>query len=451
MKKPIHKFSLGHCLLRSYVDIFSYLFYKEITIVGKENVPHNEPVILAPNHQNALMDAMAILYTLKRQPVFMARSDIFKKPKQAKILRFFKILPIYRIRDGIQSLHNNDAVFLEAVDVLEHNKRLVILPEGNHFGQRRLRPLKKGIARIALLAEERKNFELGVKIIPVGIDYTHYINFGSRLCVSFGEPFEVKKYKEEYLENPQKAMNSLMEELRERMIPQIVHLDHEEDYDAIEYLKDIYIAWLYKGKHSSAKHWRVIEKSQQFSDQIKDLSNHDQDAFQKLKEAVEPIKTTILKHNLRTWAVIKDNYPVWKLVVGRLLQVLLLPVFIIGYITNIIPFYLPVYLARKVKDPQFLSSFRFVLSIITFTVTYLLYLAALLIFVPKTLLALAIFVSIPFWGLGAFKYYIWFMKNTARWKVNRLNRSKDADWLQLLEKRNFILSVFIKLIADGSK
>ena len=211
MKEPIYKYSLGHCLLRSYTDIYQYFFYKEITIIGKENVPVGTPVILAPNHQNALMDAMAILYTLKGQPVFMARSDIFKNPTQAKILRTFKILPIYRIRDGIKSLQNNDEVFEEAVDVLKNHKRLVILPEGNHHGQRRLRPLKKGIARIALMAEERNDFKLGVQIVPVGIDYTHYINFGAKLCVSFGKPFSVNKYKNEYLENPQKAMNSLME------------------------------------------------------------------------------------------------------------------------------------------------------------------------------------------------------------------------------------------------
>jgi 1-acyl-sn-glycerol-3-phosphate acyltransferase len=446
MKEPIHKYSLEHCLLRSYVDIYQYFFYKEITIIGKENVPVGLPVILAPNHQNALMDAMAILYTLKGQPVFMARSDIFRNSRQAKILRAFKILPIYRIRDGIKSLQNNDQVFEEAVDVLQAGKRLVILPEGSHHGQRRLRPLKKGIARIALMAEDRNNFELGVQIVPVGIDYTHYINFGARLCVSFGKPFPVSKYKEEYHENQQKAMNSLMDELRDKMIPQILHIDNEADYDTFEYLKDLYIARLYNGRPSSAKHWKLIGKSQDFSQKLISFCQSDTETFEQLKAWSNEVKNITEKFSLRLWAVVKDKYPYYQLILGRVTQLLISPFFIIGFLANIFPFQLPVYLARKVKDPQFLSSFRFVLSVITFTFTYLIYLILFLIFIENKLLAFGIFASLPLFGLASFKIYIWFMKTTAKWRINRLHHYRNSEWINLIENRNRIFSVLDQVI-----
>ena len=50
-----------------------------------------------------MMDAMAILHTMfrdRRQPVFIARGDIFKKDGVARILRFLKIMPTFRSRDG---------------------------------------------------------------------------------------------------------------------------------------------------------------------------------------------------------------------------------------------------------------------------------------------------------------------------------------------------------------
>ena len=35
--------------------------YSEISIVGKENIPTDGAVIFAPNHTNALMDALSVL------------------------------------------------------------------------------------------------------------------------------------------------------------------------------------------------------------------------------------------------------------------------------------------------------------------------------------------------------------------------------------------------------
>ena len=88
------------------------VFYHKIDIIGKENVPQKgKPVFVFSNHQNALMDAMALLNMFKdgRQPVFIARGDIFKKDAVAKICRFLKIMPTFRTRDGGRSdiMQNN--------------------------------------------------------------------------------------------------------------------------------------------------------------------------------------------------------------------------------------------------------------------------------------------------------------------------------------------------------
>ena len=35
-------------------------FYKNIKVVGKENLPKGKPILITPNHQNALIDALLI-------------------------------------------------------------------------------------------------------------------------------------------------------------------------------------------------------------------------------------------------------------------------------------------------------------------------------------------------------------------------------------------------------
>ena len=94
-------------LIWFFVKIAMKVFYKNITIEGKENIPRNCPIIFASNHQNALMDPLAILYASNMQVVFAARADMFKNKTVTKILYFLKIIPIFRMKDGKENLQKN--------------------------------------------------------------------------------------------------------------------------------------------------------------------------------------------------------------------------------------------------------------------------------------------------------------------------------------------------------
>ena len=209
-KKNIEKFNLAYEILRKYVDFWhNNIYYRKVIVYGRENIDYSAHNIFAPNHQNALMDAMAVLCTTKRQPIFLARADIFKKGFMARMLYFFKMLPVYRIRDGYSNLKHNDETFVDTLRVIKHKNGLVILPEGNHAGFRKLRQLKKGICRIAFLAEEAMDFKLDIKIIPVGLEYSHYWLFRQVLTVVYGKPINVSEYYDLYRENPDKALHEL--------------------------------------------------------------------------------------------------------------------------------------------------------------------------------------------------------------------------------------------------
>ncbi len=444
-EKPIHKFSLGHGLLRSYVDYYILTFYRKVEVTGLENIPKNTPVVFAINHQNALMDALTVLCTMKGQPVFMARSDIFKNPFAAKILRFFKILPIYRIRDGIRNLQNNDAVFEQAVAVLQDKQKLCILPEGSHFGQKRLRELKKGLARIAFMAEYRNNFELGTQIVPVGIDYSNYINFGSRLLIQFGKPFAVANFKDDYNQNEQKAMALLMQEISEKMKPLMLNINDPENYNSIYTIATFYTNHLKFNAKQKIKHIDEVKIKQQLSNTIINLKNTNIDLFNNITKKALEVKNTIKQLNFRDWVISNKHYSTTPIIINLIALLALFPVFVIGLLLNFIPFYLPVYFSRNVKDPQFLSSFRFVFSIITFTIFGIIYLILSLIIIKPLWLSLIVFASFPFWGIAGYYYYRCLKKTIAKLRNNYMLQSKNKTWQQMHNDYNFIIDNLLKL------
>ena len=235
-KKHLFSYSWLWNLLATYIFFMHRLFYKSIVVVGKEHIPAKGPVIFAPNHQNALMDPLAVLFANRMQTVFLARADIFRKPLLRKIFTWMKILPVYRIRDGKENLQNNEQSFDLAIEVLEHGQSIGIFPEAAHSDKRSLLPLKKGVPRVAFLAEEKNNFGLGLQIVPVGIYYSRYYNMGGVLHVRFGEPIKVDQFQKDYVENSQKAHLKLRDAIAEGIKPLAIDISKKGWYEIYESL-----------------------------------------------------------------------------------------------------------------------------------------------------------------------------------------------------------------------
>ena len=98
--KQIHDENRGYRILLPLVNWMFRHSYRHLKYVGEENIPQDGAVIFAPNHTNALQDALAVLSINSERKVFVARADIFRNKRLAKILSFFKIMPIRRMRDG---------------------------------------------------------------------------------------------------------------------------------------------------------------------------------------------------------------------------------------------------------------------------------------------------------------------------------------------------------------
>ena len=225
--------NIGYTLLRIFwVNPIIKLSLRRLTIKGKENLPKDGAIIIGSNHTNALLDPLVILRAMNSDTVFMTRADIFRKPLLQKIFTFLKMLPIFRIRDGIAAVKQNEEIIAKCVKVLKHHLPLALFPEATHRTKHSLRPLSKGIFHIALEANKEFGHEQPVYIVPMGLEYGRYFRYRSGVVATYGKPINVTEFVRQYGDEvtPAKLLAMLREELAQRMSELIAFVPDTEDY-----------------------------------------------------------------------------------------------------------------------------------------------------------------------------------------------------------------------------
>ncbi len=445
-RNNIEKFSTRYALLKKTAGFWhDKIFYRKVIVVGLENINPDDHLIFAPNHQNALMDALAVLFTHRGQPVFLARADIFKKRMVAALLYFLKILPVYRIRDGFSALKENDEIFLKTIDVIKHKNGLIILPEGDHAGFRRLRQLKKGICRVAFQAEEASGFNLKIKIIPVGIEFSNYTRYRQVLTVVYGKPIEVSQNYELYRESPEKALNELRNRLSTGIKQVMVHIESVEDYDAIDELRSIV-----NEKYSDDIKYPKLFRDRKLIETLNKLKISDPETYKRICSLSLQIREKARALNISYRLLEKKKHPLGWLIAGLAGLFVTLPLWLFGNIFTLTFVTLPELQIRKTKDPQFHSSLRYGLSLALAFVFMPVYLIACLIIFSPWWLALMIFLTIPVSGIFAWNYNILARRITGGFRLRKYMRMKNPDYLALRNDYNELIGHLAK-INDGEK
>lgn len=216
--------------VKVYVKIGLFFLMKKISIHGKENIPKKGAIMFIPNHQNALLDAILIPTNTARNTHFLTRAAVFKNKKVAMIFDSLNMLPVYRIRDGFNTIEKNLAIFEKCFKILKRQKALEIFAEGEHHIDRRILPLKKGFARI-ILGTLKKHPDLEIKIVPVGINYDSHLGFPSSTSIYFGKPIIANQYFN--LENPDLQFKEIISVVTKSMKELTLHVDDVKNYDAI--------------------------------------------------------------------------------------------------------------------------------------------------------------------------------------------------------------------------
>lgn len=360
-----NKVSLGYKLLFAYTRFHFRLYYPHIHVEGIENIPKDKPLIFASNHQNALMDALTVLFTTNRPVYFLARADIFKKKWLARILTFLKLMPVYRVRDGSDMLQQNKGVFQTTAHLLLSGQSLGIFPEGSHQDKKRLQYLKKGICRIAFEAAAETQFTLNFDIVPIGLDYSNYQKQGADLIVSVGNPIEVMNYYSLYRDNPNRAITKLRDDLEVALKPLMIHCENLKEYDFIKN----YTEYTVENKainEGSRDPYCQFKYKQKLVTELNALSIEQPAVYQELKDRNSRF---LVGNHINTIPQPKRKPST---IAKLIIRVLLTMWFVVpGVILNIVPYKLVICLSSKAKDSQFVSSFRIGLSLILYPVWYL--------------------------------------------------------------------------------
>jgi 1-acyl-sn-glycerol-3-phosphate acyltransferase len=208
-------------LLRGAVE----LYYVRIESTGQELVPTQGPLIFAANHPNSIMDTVILGTQTPRLISYMARSGLFKNPLVAALFRSCGVIPLYRAQDNPALLHQNQSSFRSAYQKLGQGGCIGIFPEGKNSQERALYKIKTGTARIALGAEAAHDYQLGLKIVPVGLNFVNRDRFLSSVLVRFGQPIDVADFAQQHRAQERDAVRALTDHLQERLRQEATHIE----------------------------------------------------------------------------------------------------------------------------------------------------------------------------------------------------------------------------------
>ena len=152
-----------------------FKFYYKPTLIGKENIPKEGPIVIACNHKHLYDQCLAIIAT-KRGIHYMAKKEYFDNKKVARFFKAAGCIPVDRSKKDKNSVNL-------AMQVLNDKGAIGIFPEGTRNKTKEfLLPFKFGAVSLASKTD--------AYIVPCGL--TGDYKFRSKnLTIRFGKPFKV--------------------------------------------------------------------------------------------------------------------------------------------------------------------------------------------------------------------------------------------------------------------
>lgn len=433
-----------YALLKLIVKIALWVFYKNIHVQLKGVIPTSGPLIVVSNHPNTFMDPIVIASILPQQVYFLTNGSVFKNPFIAWLLGNMHMIPIYRKEDVKGQMPDNRASFARCFDFLAGKGTLLIFPEGSSVHERRLRKLKTGTARIALGAEAEHNFNLGVQILTIGLNYSDPIRFRSELFINVDAPITVNGYKAAYATDPVEAVNQLTEDMRiclEKHI--IVTRNQEEDMLARS------IETVYKSRLVKELNFNEEEPEHEFK-LTKDILEAIRFFEEKAPDRVRAIeaKLTDYQIDLQHLGLQEENfqrktsrYGFLNSLLSGIYLLLGFPVYGYGLINNYIPYIIPSKVARLItKDEVYIAPIMMTAGIFSFSFCYILQIISFHQFISNSgWLTAAYVVSLPVSGFFVLYYWNYLLLCYKNWTFVSLFRSRKSQVAALVRKRVSII------------
>ncbi len=365
MTKKIQEPNALYTILLPYVNWHTRRAYRRFEVHGKENLPKDCPTIFGVNHSNTLMDALVLLSTDNIRKVFIARGDIFKKPTVAKILNFLRILPIFRIRNGVAAVRQNDDSLNKAVDVIHDHVDLYLFPEGMHRTKHSLMRMGKGLFHIAFDANTQFGKDGPIYIVPTAIEYGDYFRYRSTALINFGKPINVTEFLENTTEeNEAVNINILKDRLFEEISKLFTFIPDDEDYDAI---------WEIVKMKNEKRAGGLYKKMLRNRDTVDKVLKFREEKPEEAKILFERVKTFASIRNQQRISVtsVSKKHPLLNSLWKFLILLIGLPYYAASAAVNFPTWLITLIIRGKLKDPAFGNTVSYGVQFVMFPIIFI--------------------------------------------------------------------------------
>jgi 1-acyl-sn-glycerol-3-phosphate acyltransferase len=310
-------------------------YFRKIDVIGNEYVPKKGAAILIVNHPSALLDPLVVAVLAGRQLHFVAAAEYFGSKLTTWLFKKqFNMIPVYRPDINKSGNGGNEHMFQHCFEALANGGVIIIFPEGNSETEKRLRKLKTGVVRMAIGAEKQNG--VSVPIIPIGLNYTNPHRFQSDVFVSIGEPVYLEAG---VVSDDKEAVVRQTSVFEEKLKQQVIHIEDERLESTIQRVEQIFTKWLQQDLGISNIELQrrflvakdVIKAVAYFESKTPDAAKLVYDKMDKYYGIIEelPMHGKLLNHVHSESGVLKYAGIIF-----------LFPVFLLGFIINIVPFHI---------------------------------------------------------------------------------------------------------------
>jgi len=167
-----------YSIVRFIVVVFCRVWFR-LSVSGTQNIPTDQPFILAPVHRS-IMDIPIASAVTRRRMRFMGKDSLWRHRRFGSMFSALGAFPVTRGSADLEALRR-------CISIIKAGEPLVLFPEGTRQSGDTVRSLFDGAAYIALKTQ--------VPIVPVGIGGSEEIISSGlakirrrRCAVVIGEP-----------------------------------------------------------------------------------------------------------------------------------------------------------------------------------------------------------------------------------------------------------------------